>query len=167
MVKELPEILAKGNVPIDGSKRSVFGHSMGGHGALVTYLSELDSSSPFLSASAFAPITNPTNAPWGHKAFDGYLEGGKEEGKRYDAAELIKALPKGKTVNILVDSGTADNFYKQGQLLPENFTQAASEASFGEDRVKVNLRDGYDHSYYFISTFGPDHIKFHAKFLKR
>jgi S-formylglutathione hydrolase len=87
---------------------------MGGHGALVLYLRSLSSSSPYLSASGFAPISNPTKAPWGEKAFDGYLAGGLAEGKEYDATELIASV-KSKAVNILMDVGTGDDFYKKGQ----------------------------------------------------
>lgn len=129
----------------------------------------------YKSSSAFAPICNPVNAPWGKKAFsgpngnDGYLAGGVEEGKKYDATELIKnsGSKKGnKDVHILVDSGLADDFYKKGQLLPENLQEAVKSAGLKEDQVKINLREGYDHSYWFIQTFGPDHIEFHAKYLK-
>jgi len=168
ITEELPSLLSKSDLPIDTSKASVFGHSMGGHGALTLYLKYPNL---FKSSSAFAPICNPVNAPWGKKAFsgpsgdDGYLAGGMEEGKKHDATELL-AGKKGETVNILIDSGLGDNFYEKGQLLPENFQKAAKDAGFADDKVQVNLREGYDHSYWFIQTFGPDHIKFHAKFLK-
>ncbi|KAM0791080.1 hypothetical protein ACM66B_004371 [Microbotryomycetes sp. NB124-2] len=149
--------------PFDTSNASIFGHSMGGHGALTIYLKNLDK---YKSASGFAPIANPTQAPWGDKAFKGYLSGGAEEGKEYDATELIRGA-KGKQVNILVDVGTGDQFYQQKQLLPENFIAARNEAGFTDNQVQVNLHDDYDHSYYFISTFAPAHVKFHAKFLKQ
>lgn len=106
----------------------------------------------YRSCSAFAPITNPILAPWGINAFNGYLAGGVEEGRNHDATELIAAT-KEKEVNILIDVGTADQFYNAKQLLPENFVMAAKKAGFGEDQVRVNYREGYDHSYYFISTF--------------
>lgn len=169
ITEELPSLIQKAGLPIDTATASVFGHSMGGHGALTLYLNYPDL---FKSSSAFAPICNPVNAPWGKKAFagpngnDGYLAGGVEEGKkRYDATELLKNK-RGEQVRILVDSGTGDDFYKKGQLLPENFIEAAKQAGFADDQVKVNLRDGYDHSYFFIQSFGPDHIAFHAKHLK-
>ncbi|POY74694.1 putative S-formylglutathione hydrolase [Rhodotorula taiwanensis] len=165
---ELPQLLEKLSLPLDLSRSSIFGHSMGGHGALTLYLKSVLASSPstkYLSASAFAPIANPTQCPWGDKAFKGYLEGGLEEGKEYDATELIKQA-KGKDLKVLVDVGTGDNFYKQKQLLPENFIAARDAAGFTEKDVSVNLHDNYDHSYYFISTFAPAHIKFHAQVLK-
>lgn len=107
---------------------------MGGHGALTLYLSS--QSKQFRSVSAFAPITNPTKAPWGEKAFAGYLKNGIDEAKpEYDATELI-ALRK-DPVHILIDYGTADNFYKSGQLLPENFDKAARAAGYDEVQVRV------------------------------
>ncbi|KZT35632.1 carbohydrate esterase family 1 protein [Sistotremastrum suecicum HHB10207 ss-3] len=162
---ELPEVIKESGLPIDWSKKSIFGHSMGGHGALTIYLESLKTNSPFLSASAFAPISNPIKAPWGEKAFKGYLSGGLEEAKsKYDATEAITKA-KGP-LKILVDSGTSDNFYKQKQLLPENLIAAAKSAGHSEADVNIRIRDGYDHSYYFISTFAPEHIQYHAKILK-
>lgn len=150
ITSELPKLLS--SLPIDITKASIFGHSMGGMGALTLYLKSFGSSSPFLSASAFAPISNPTLAPWGEKAYSGYLAGGVEEGKKWDPSELIKGL-KGKDLNILVDAGTGDDFYKKAQILPENLEKAATAAGFTDGQVSVNLREGYDHSYFFISTF--------------
>ncbi|KAJ7293401.1 carbohydrate esterase family 1 protein [Mycena rebaudengoi] len=158
---ELPQVIEAAGLPIDLSRQSIFGHSMGGHGALTLYLAS--KTKQYRSASAFAPICNPTKAPWGQKAFGGYLQGGVDEGSQYDATELIKK--RTEPVHILIDYGTGDNFYKQGQLLPENFLHAAREAQHGEAHVKVRSQEGYDHSYYFISTFGADHINFHADFL--
>ncbi|GAC96021.1 alpha/beta hydrolase [Pseudozyma hubeiensis SY62] len=158
ITSELPSKLS--DLPIDTKKASIFGHSMGGHGALTLYLKNRDL---YRSASAFSPICNPTACPWGEKAFNGYLKGGVEEGKQYDATLLLKEAKDG--VKILVDSGTADDFYKQGQLLPENFEKVAKDKGFKD--VQVRLQDGYDHSYYFISTFAGEHVKFHAKFLKQ
>ncbi|KAI0048340.1 carbohydrate esterase family 1 protein [Auriscalpium vulgare] len=159
---ELPQVLEAAGLPLDFKRQSIFGHSMGGHGALSLYLS---SSKQYRSASAFAPISNPVNAPWGKKAFDGYLQGGSDEAReQYDSTELISKYKD--TVHILVDYGTEDNFYKNGQLLPENFLKAARLAGFDEMQVRVREQEGYDHSYYFISTFGEDHIHFHANFLK-
>ncbi|KAJ3882704.1 carbohydrate esterase family 1 protein [Lentinula edodes] len=160
---ELPEVIEAAGIPIDWKRQSIFGHSMGGHGALTMYLS-----SPYKqyrSASAFSPVANPTKCPWGEKAFTGYLQGGVEEAKeKYDATELISKSKE--PVHILVDFGTADNFYKQGQLLPENFLKAARDAGHDEFQVRVRSQEGYDHSYYFISTFASDHVHFHANFLK-
>ncbi|BGO95140.1 hypothetical protein NBRC10512_006424 [Rhodotorula toruloides] len=168
VISELPSLLSSLSLPLDLSRSSIFGHSMGGHGALTLYLKSLLSSSPsttYLSASAFAPIANPTKCQWGEKAFEGYLSGGVEEGKEYDATELIGQV-KGKELKILVDVGTGDNFYKQKQLLPENFIAARDAAGFSSKDVEVNLHEHYDHSYYFISTFAPAHIRFHAQILK-
>ncbi|KAJ1025193.1 hypothetical protein NDA16_002698 [Ustilago loliicola] len=160
VVKELPQKLEENKLPIDTSRASIFGHSMGGHGALTLYLKNR---SLYRSASAFSPICNPTACPWGKKAFEGYLANGLSEGEQYDATLLLKQATE--QPNILIDSGTADDFYKQGQLLPENFQKIAEEKGFDKG-VEVRLQDGYDHSYYFISSFAEDHIQFHAKFLK-
>lgn len=111
ITEELPSLIASSDLPIDTKTASVFGHSMGGHGAITLYLNH---PGLYKSSSAFAPILNPINAPWGKKAFagpngnDGYLAGGVEEGKKYDATEII-ASKKGDDVNILVDTGTGDN----------------------------------------------------------
>ena len=135
---------------------------MGGHGALTLYLRNLGT---YRSATAFAPVSNPTKSPWGVKAFGGYLAH-PSEGKEYDATELI-AKTAGK-INVLIDyvtilcattrstdlfpyQGDGDKFYKDGQLLPENFSAAAKKAGFQEDQVRVRLQPGYDHSYYFVS----------------
>jgi len=161
---ELPKVLEEANIPVDWSRKSIFGHSMGGHGALTIYLQSLHTKNPFMSASAFAPIANAVEAPWGKKAFEKYLKGGIGEAKeRYDATELVSKAAG--PLKILIHSGTADQFYSQKQLLPENFIKAASSNRHAEDDVTVNLVDGYDHSYYFISTFGPEHVKFHARYL--
>ena len=164
ITEELPRVIEAAGVPIDFNRQSIFGHSMGGHGALTIYLSSLKEKK-YRSASAFAPITNPSKCPWGEKAFNGYLQGGIAEAiPRYDATELISQSTD--PVHILVDYGTGDNFYKQGQLLPENFLKAARDAGYDEFQVRVRSQEDYDHSYYFISTFAADHIHFHANFLK-
>jgi len=160
---EIPQVLEISGLPIDLTRISIFGHSMGGHGALTTYLAS--KAKQYRSASAFAPISNPVNAPWGQKAFTGYLQGGIQEAKlQYDATELISK--HSEPVHILIDYGTSDGFYKSGQLLPENFLNAAREAGYDEVQVRVREHEGYDHSYYFISSFAEDHIHFHAQFLK-
>ncbi|SPQ26061.1 863a11ea-7150-449a-870c-af2879ab01f1 [Thermothielavioides terrestris] len=145
---------------LDGARVSITGHSMGGHGALTLYLKN---EGMYKSVSAFAPIANPVNCPWGQKAFAGYFgEEDKEEWKRHDATELVKGW-KGKDLKALVDVGTADNFYKQGQLLPENFEKAAKEA--GVTGLTVRYQEGYDHSYYFMATFSDEHVDHAAKHL--
>ncbi|PFH54832.1 hypothetical protein AMATHDRAFT_52815 [Amanita thiersii Skay4041] len=160
---ELPQIMEAAGLPIDFKRQSIFGHSMGGHGALTLYLAS--ATQQYKSASAFSPISNPMKCPWGEKAFKGYLQGGIEEAKlRYDATELIAR--RKDPVHILIDYGTGDNFYIQGQLLPENFLNAARGAGHDESHVRVRRHEGYDHSYYFISTFASDHVLYHAGFLK-
>ncbi|KAI1417526.1 S-formylglutathione hydrol [Hypoxylon sp. FL1857] len=124
--RELPEALfAAFGAQLDKDRVSITGHSMGGHGALTLYLKN---PGKYRSVSAFAPIANPTQCPWGQKAFAGYLgEANKEEWKKHDATELVKVW-KGGDLKALVDVGTGDNFYKAGQLLPENFEKAVKEA---------------------------------------
>ena len=102
ITRELPQVLHASDLPLDLNRSSVFGHSMGGHGALTIYLRRLNSTNAFRSASAFAPICNPTLAPWGEKAFAGYLTDGVEEGKEWDATELISKVD-GKNLHILAD----------------------------------------------------------------
>lgn len=149
IVKEVLPIAANFGV----EKISLSGHSMGGHGALVLGLNEPDL---FHSVSAFSPIVNPMSCPWGKKAFSGYLgEANFDEWKKYDACELVLS---GKTRNkILVDQGLNDEFY-ENQLQTPNFEKACEQA--GQD-LQVKYRDGYDHSYYYISTFINEHLEFH------
>lgn len=137
---------------------SISGHSMGGHGALVIGLKNPEM---FKSISAFSPIVNPINAPWGQKAFHGYLGSDESKFKEYDACELLIAGKKHPNT-ILVHQGLADDFYP-GQLLTNNFIETADKVSQAKN---VNLCDGYDHSYYFISTFIEEHIVHHAKYLR-
>ena len=158
--QELPDVVAEalGDDVVDSEKRSIFGHSMGGHGALT---SALRNPGMYQSCSAFAPISNPTQCPWGEKAFEGYL-GSVNAGMEYDATELVKTYA-GPKLDILMDTGTGDNFYDQGQLLPENFVNAADRNELID--CTSRMQDGYDHSYNFISTFVGEHIEFHAKAL--
>ena len=131
IVSELPSHLS--SLPLDLSRSSIMGHSMGGHGALTLYLKNL-SEKKFASASAFAPIANPTKAPWGEKAFGGYLSGGVEEGKEYDATELLGKLgEEKKDVKILVDVGTGDNFYQQKQC--ESIETLSLLSRVGTERI--------------------------------
>lgn len=166
IVDELPSLLIQNNLPIDTAKASILGHSMGGHGALTIYLRNLDR---YRSVSAFSPICNPSKCPWGEKAFNGYLQGGVPEGaKLYDATNLLSTLPPNSKLNIRIDTGTADDFYNQKQLLPENFASTIHTNALDQhgSTVQINLHDGYDHSYFFISTFAPYHIKFHAQYFQ-
>lgn len=128
ITQELPETLfsdAEYGRYLDASRVSITGHSMGGHGALTLYLKN---EGMYKSVSAFAPIANPGRCPWGEKAFAGYLGEDREVWKRHDATELVKGWKGKEDLRALVDVGTADNFYKQGQLLPENLEKAAGEA---------------------------------------
>jgi len=132
---------------------------MGGHGALVLYLKN---PGLYRSASAFAPISNPSQCPWGIKAFTGYLGENKEAWKGWDATELIGSGKPHSSYPILVDQGTADKFFEQKQLLPENLAAAARKSGAP---LELRLQQKYDHSYFFIQTFVEDHIRHHAKAL--
>lgn len=157
---ELPSVLFSSFDSLDSSRVSITGHSMGGHGALTLFLKN---PGQYKSVSAFAPIANPSKCPWGEKAFGGYFgEDQKQKWAEHDATELVKKW-KGP-LDILIDVGTGDNFYKQGQLLPENFMEAAKEA--GVDKgIKLRMQPDYDHSYYTMATFADDHVEWAAKAL--
>ncbi|RDW83366.1 S-formylglutathione hydrolase [Coleophoma crateriformis] len=160
ITSELPQALFSAFPELDASRVSISGHSMGGHGALTLFLKN---PGMYKSVSAFAPITNPTKCPWGEKAFTGYFGDEDKEGwKKHDATELVKGW-KGERLDILIDVGTGDNFYKQGQLLPENFEKAVQDS--GKQGLVLRYQDGYDHSYFFISSFATDHINHAAKYL--
>jgi len=155
VVEELPKLIGA-NFPVDGTRQGIFGHSMGGHGALVIALRNPER---YRSVSAFSPIVAPSQCPWGEKAFGGYLGPDREAWKEYDATELIAKSTWSS--EILIDQGSADNFLEE-QLKPERFREACDAA-----KVNLNLRyqEGYDHSYYFIASFMEDHIAHHAKYL--
>jgi S-formylglutathione hydrolase len=154
---ELPALI-DASFPTKGpAHRSVFGHSMGGHGALVLALRD---PSAYRSVSALAPIVAPTQVPWGHKAFAGYLGADRERWKDYDACELVRRQTHPST--ILVDQGTADTFLTT-QLRPELFAAACAEAG---QALTLRLQPGYDHSYFFIATFVEDHLRHHAAHLR-
>lgn len=163
ITKELPELVfSVYGDKIDRTRVSITGHSMGGHGALTLYLKNPGA---YKSVSAFAPISNPINCPWGQKAFSGYLGAdNKEEWKKHDATELVKKWNKETPLNALVDVGTGDNFYKQKQLLPENLEAAVKDA--GLQGLTLRYQEGYDHSYFFMSSFSDEHVAHAAKFLK-
>lgn len=134
---------------------SIMGHSMGGHGALVLGLRNPEL---FKAVSAFSPIVNPTQAPWGKKAFSGYLGDDESSWNQYDATELIKSGTK-RPDTILIDQGTADEFLEK-ELLTGNIENAGKEHG---QSLEVKYREGYDHSYFYISTFIEEHIQFHVK----
>jgi S-formylglutathione hydrolase len=157
ITQELPTLI-HGNFPGDPSRQGIFGHSMGGHGALVIGLRNPDQ---YRSISAFAPITAPSQCPWGQKALSQYLGNDPETWKDYDASELIKQTADPERP-ILIDQGSADPFLAQKQLLPDVFEQVCQTAG---QSLTLRLQEGYDHSYYFIATFMADHIRHHASFL--
>ena len=161
---ELPILLSASNLPLQTSNASIFGHSMGGHGAIVSFLRNPNL---YKSVSAFAPICNPMQCRWGNKCFSGYLGDDLNEWKQYDSTELVKKFDE-RQIDILVDQGADDSFLRDGedehnQFLPDNLVAAAK----GNEFVNVNMRmqDGYDHSYYFISSFAAEHIEYHAQYL--
>lgn len=160
ITKELPKALFSHFSELDGERMSITGHSMGGHGALTLFLKN---PGLYKSCSAFAPIANPSKCPWGEKAFTGYFGAdNKSKWAEHDATELVKKW-KGP-LELLIDVGTGDNFYKQGQLLPENFVAAAKEA--GNDKgVKLRMQPDYDHSYYFMASFADEHVEWAVKAL--
>ncbi|WP_420792848.1 S-formylglutathione hydrolase [Lentisphaera profundi] len=154
VVKELPGII-KTNFPCN-DKASVSGHSMGGHGALIC---ALKNPQQYQSVSAFAPIVHPLDCPWGTKAFTTYLGDDQTQWSEWDAVELIKQ--GNKVDHILVEQGLADNFLED-QLKTDSLKTVCAENKLN---LILNDREGYDHSYYFISSFIGEHIKWHAQFL--
>jgi S-formylglutathione hydrolase len=139
------------------ARQGITGHSMGGHGALTI---ALRNQGRFKSVSAFAPIVSPLHCPWGEKALTGYVGADREDWRTYDACALIAdgfRMPE-----ILVDQGDADNFLTE-QLKPELLREACAEAGID---LTLRMQPGYDHSYYFISTFMADHVAWHAARLK-
>lgn len=137
---------------LDERNASICGHSMGGHGALISALKN----QKYKCVSAFAPISNPVNCPWGVKAFQGYLGNDRDSWKAFDATELASKYA-GLTLDVLIDQGTKDQFYIDKQLLPEEFAKSKSE----KINLSLHFRDGYDHSYWFIQSFIDDHLNFH------
>ncbi len=154
IVNELPAFI-EAHFPVN-QQRAIAGHSMGGHGALVIALRNLQR---YSSVSAFSPIANPMNCPWGQKAFRNYLGDDTSTWQAYDAAELLKATPS--TLPIMVDQGDADNFLAE-QLKPQNLLDAAAQSG---TTINLRMQPGYDHSYYFISSFIDEHLQFHAQHL--
>ncbi|MBW4604115.1 MAG: S-formylglutathione hydrolase [Calothrix sp. FI2-JRJ7] len=153
IVEELTNLITA-NFPIDINKQGIFGHSMGGHGALVC---AIRNPNKFKSVSAFAPIVVPMQCTWGTKAFTGYLGEDKQNWRSFDASELVRKHKYHG--NILIDQGTDDKFIQE-QLKPELFEQACQEVN---QPLTLRYQQGYDHSYYFISSFIEDHIKHHVK----
>ena len=153
---ELPALAAV-EFPVDTDRQGIMGHSMGGHGALTI---ALRSPNQFRSVSAFAPIVAPGQVPWGQKALTGYLGEDRSAWRKHDAVALIE--DGARVTELLVDVGTADAFLEK-ELRPELLEKACADAGIA---LQLNRRDGYDHSYYFISTFMADHLRWHAQRLR-
>jgi S-formylglutathione hydrolase len=153
VTRELPALVER-HFPVIPGTRGIFGHSMGGHGALAL---ALRNPGLYRSVSAFAPIAAPTQVPWGQKAFAGYLGPDRAAWSAYDACALVRTRPL--PFELLVDVGTADKFLDT-QLVPERFEAACAEAG---QRLTLRRRPGYDHSYYFIASFVDEHLAHHAK----
>jgi S-formylglutathione hydrolase len=157
LIEELLPLLGR-KLPIDLERVGVFGHSMGGHGALTLALRH---PGIFRSVSAFAPIANPTQCAWGRKAFTGYLGEDESSWAAHDASLLMAAQKSAPyPAGILVDQGLADKFLMEKQLLPEAFEAACAQAS---QPLTLRRQPGYDHGYYFIQTFIDDHLRHHAE----
>lgn len=155
--QELPALVAE-HFPVDMARQGITGHSMGGHGALTI---GLRNSERFKSVSAFSPIVSPMNCPWGHKALRGYLGQDQAAWAENDACALIEA--GARLPDLLVDQGEGDNFLSE-QLKTHLLQEACDRAG---QPATIRMQPGYDHSYYFISTFMADHIAWHAARLKQ
>ena len=154
VTRELPAIVSSSLPNARADRQSIFGHSMGGHGALVCALRNREQ---YRSVSAFAPIAAPSQCPWGIKAFSGYLGAERSDWRQYDATALV--AQRRYDDQILIDQGTADKFLAE-QLYPEKFADACRAS--GTD-LQLRYRDGYDHGYYFIASFIAEHLRFHAE----
>lgn len=151
ITQELPDLI-EANLPVT-RERAISGHSMGGHGALVIGLRNPER---YVSVSAFSPIANPTNCPWGHKALGGYLGDDQSAWQQYDASVLL--AEKTHYVPLLVEQGRADQFLTE-QLKPEALLNAAQKT---DTQLTLNMHEGYDHSYFYIASFIDEHLQFHA-----
>jgi len=157
VVNELPELI-NANFAVDAGRTAISGHSMGGHGALTIALNNPEK---FRSASAFSPIVSPSSCPWGEKALSNYLGDDKSTWEKHDTCALVTSSDT--NLPILVDQGTADGFLEE-QLKTDLLEKASEEAKYP---ITIRYQDGYDHSYYFISTFIGEHIEFHVEQLER
>ena len=158
VTEELPALVEK-EFAVMPNVKSISGHSMGGHGALICALKNPQA---YQSVSAFSPICNPVECDWGKGCFGSYLGDDTSTWQSYDATLLVK---DGAKVNdILIDQGTSDEFYDEAQLLPENFQAACDQAG---QSLTLRMQEGYDHSYHFIASFIGEHIAYHAKALKK
>jgi S-formylglutathione hydrolase len=141
------------NFPADTARQGIFGHSMGGHGALTIHLRNPE---VYRSVSAFAPIVAPMHCPWGEKTLTTYLGADRETWRDYDACELVRRRPS--QAKLFIDQGAADDFLET-QLKPDLLAEACEAAG---QPFKLRLQPGYDHSYFFIQTFMEDHLRHHA-----
>ena len=156
VTRELPA-LVEARLPLLQGIKSISGHSMGGHGALICALKNPQA---YRSVSAFSPICRPMLSSWGQGAFSSYLGDDQRDWQQYDAVALVEA---GATVaELFIDQGTADEFLEEGQLLPETLAAACKTAGIP---LQLRMQEGYDHSYHFIATFIGEHIAYHAKAL--
>ena len=155
IVEELSQLVAA-SFAVDKERQGIFGHSMGGHGALSLHLKNPQT---YRSVSAFAPLVAPMQCPWGEKALRGYLGEERDAWRAYDSCELARKQPSGAL--LLVDQGDKDQFL-DGQLKPHLLEQACQESG---QALGLRMHSGYDHSYYFIQTFIEDHIRHHAEAL--
>jgi S-formylglutathione hydrolase len=151
--QELPALVAE-HFPVDMARQGITGHSMGGHGALTI---SLRNPGRFKSTSAFSPIVSPMNCPWGHKALGGYLGQDRAAWTEYDTCALIEG--GARLPDLLVDQGEADTFLAE-QLKTSLLVEACEQAG---QKATIRMQPGYDHSYYFISTFMDDHLRWHAE----
>ncbi|MDD2877783.1 MAG: S-formylglutathione hydrolase [Acidiphilium sp.] len=156
VTQELPNLIAT-RLPVDPARTGIFGHSMGGHGALTIALKNPDR---YKSISAFSPIVSPLRCPWGEKALTGYLGPDRAAWRDYDATALIEARGWSGPP-ILIDQGTADPFLER-ELKPELLRDACAAKNIALD---LRMQEGYDHSYFYIATFVEDHLRHHAKYL--
>lgn len=155
ITRELPQLIPE-DFPVRDGAAGIFGHSMGGHGALTIAMRNPDL---FKSVSAFSPVVAPSQVPWGHKAFTAYLGSDEAVWKEHDACHLVRE--RGFPTQILVDQGTADTFLEE-QLQTHRFIEALKENG---QSAKVRMQPGYDHSYFFIASFMDDHLRHHARIL--
>lgn len=159
VTEELPALIAA-NFPADMKRQGIFGHSMGGHGALTIGLKNRDR---YRSISAFAPIAAPSECPWGQKAFTGYLGTDRLRWREYDAAQLMLEVKNAKRgPRILIDQGLSDQFLER-ELNPGRFEEACARVGYP---LTLRRHAGYDHGYYFVSTFIDDHLRHHAEQLR-
>ena len=142
------------NLPVDMNRMGIFGHSMGGHGALILHLKSPET---FKTCSAFSPIVAPSQVPWGQKAFEGYIGNNPSDWASYDATSLVSK--QASKAHILIDQGTDDQFLEE-HLRTHIFKEAAKAAG---QKATIRMQEGYDHSYYFIASFIEDHLRHHAE----